>query len=326
MLNLLSSPHRSFGALRPLTAHVALVAALLAAPAFGQSTSEVLMQGAGAKVKTQDVQAELQRIPLTVREQLLDQPDKLRQLITNIYLSRALAQEAEAQGLAQTAEVQYALQKAREGVLAQALAERIATAATPDTAAADKLASTTYKAEPQRFAIPPQTRARHILIQGTTPEARAQAEKLLADLKAGANFEELAKANSADPGSAAKGGDLGLFPKGRMVKPFEDALDALQKPGDLSGVVQSSFGYHIIRLEERQPAGTKPFEEVREQLRAEITGKFQQEARMKEVERLRGQAKGDETAFEAFIAEQKKLLPTTAPAAVSAPAAVPSAK
>ena len=321
MLNLLSSPHRSFGALRPLTAHFALAAALLAAPAFGQSKSEVLMQGAGAKIETSDVQAELQRLPATVRERVLAQPDLLRQLISNMYLRRAFVQEAERQGLPQTAAVQHKLQTARENALAEALAEHIATSATPDTTATDKLAETIYKAEPQRFTVPGQTRARHILIQGgTTPEARAQADKLLAELKAGADFEALAKAHSADPGSAAKGGDLGFFPKGRMVKPFEEALDALQNPGDLSGVVQSNFGYHIIRLEERQPAGTKPFDEVREQLRAEVTGKAQQDARMKEVERLRAQAKGDETAFEAFLAAQKQQLPaTTAPAAAPTP-------
>ena len=313
MLNLLSPLHRSFGALRPMTVGFALATALIAAPTFGQSQSKVLMESAGTKVETSDVQAEFKRIPSAVREQLLAQPEKLRQLITNIYLGRAFAQEAERQGLAQTAEVQYALQKARNGVLAQALAEHIATAATPDNVAADKLAQTIYKAEPERFAVPVQTRARHILIKGTEPSSLAQAEKLLAELKASANFEELATAHSADPGSAAKGGDLGFFPKGRMVKSFDDALEALQQPGELSGVVQSGFGYHIIRLEERQPASTKPFEEVREQLRAEVIAKVQQDARMKELERLRAQAKGDETALEAFISEQKKLLPVAAP-------------
>ena len=104
-----------------------------------------------------------------------------------------------------------------------------------------------------------------------------------------------------------------------MVKPFEEALDALQNPGDLSSVVQSNFGYHIIRLEERQSASTKPFEEVREQLRAEVINKAQQDARMKEVERLRAQAKGDETAFEAFVAAQKQQQSAT-PAPAAAPA------
>ena len=128
MLNLLSPTHRSFGALRPMTVGFALATALMAAPTFGQSQTKVLMEGAGTKVETSDVQAEFKRIPDAVREQLLAQPEKLRQLITNIYLGRAFAQEAERQGLAQTAEVQYALQKAHNGVLAQALAEHIATA------------------------------------------------------------------------------------------------------------------------------------------------------------------------------------------------------
>ena len=319
MLNLLSPSHSSFRDLRPVTTSIALAVALITAPAFSQNQqpNQLLIEGAGVKVEASDIQAEFKRMPEAVREQILSQPDTLRQLISNVYLGRAFAQEAERQNLHQTAEVQHALEKARAGVLTEALLERIATAATPDTAAADKLAQTIYKAEPERFAVPAQTRARHILIKGTDAKSRAQAEKLLAELKAGANFEELATAHSADPGSAAKGGDLGLFPKGRMVKPFEAALETLKQHGDLSGVVQSDFGYHIIRLEERKPAGTQPFEDVREQLRAEVIAKVQQDARLKEVERLRAQAKGDETALEAFIAEQKKLQSAaeTAPAA-----------
>lgn len=173
-----------------------------------------------------------------------------------------------------------------------------------------------YKAEIQRFEQPAQTRARHILVRGTDAAARAKAEKLLAELKSGANFEELAQKESADPGSAAKGGDLGFFAKGRMVKPFEDAVDNLKQPGELSGIVQSDFGFHIIRLEERKPASVKPFEEVRAQLRAEVSLKAQQDARDQEIKRLNALAKGDETALQDFIAAQTKS--ATAPAAAPA--------
>ena len=292
-----------------------------AAPSYAADTP--LMQGANTTITNTDVLKNIQQMPAQVRKEILSDSAKLRQLIGNLYLRRAFAQEADSKGLAKTAEVQFKLDTARESILAEAQVERIATMATPDTAAVDKLAQTIYKAEPERFVVPAQTRARHILIKGIEPSSLAQAEKLLAELKAGAKFEELATAHSADPGSAAKGGDLGFFPKGRMVKPFEDALDALKQSGDLSDVVQSNFGYHIIRLEERQPASTKPFEEVREQLRAEVTGKAQQEARMKEVKRLQDQAKGDETALAAFIAEQQKQLPTAS--AVPTPA-MPAAK
>ena len=304
---------------RSALAYTALPVLLALGSASSHAADTPLMQGANTAITSADVLKNIEYMPTQVREEILSDPAKLRQLVGNLYLRRALAMQAENGGLTKDREVQFKLHTARESVLAEAQVERIATAATPDNAAADKLAQTIYKAEPERFAVPAQTRARHILIKGTEPSSLAQAEKLLAELKAGANFEELATANSADPGSAAKGGDLGFFPKGRMVKPFEDALETLKQPGDLSGVVQSNFGYHIIRLEERQPASTKPFEEVREQLRAEVIAKAQQDARMKELQRMQEQSKGDETALEAFIAEQKKLLP-----AATAPTAAPT--
>ena len=312
---LTASPFSLFN--RQALVRTALPVLLALGSASSHAADTPLMQGANTTITSADVLKNMQHMPTQVREEILSDPAKLRQLIGNLHLRRAFAQEADRKSLAKTPEVQFKLDTARESILAEAQVERIATAATPDTAAADKLAQTIYKAEPERFAVPAQTRARHILIKGTESSSLAQAKKLLAELKAGANFEELATAHSADPGSAAKGGDLGFFPKGRMVKPFEDALDALKQPGDLSGVVQSNFGYHIIRLEERQPASTKPFEEVREQLRTEIIAKAQQEARLKEVKRLQDQAKGDETALAAFIVEQKKQLP----AAAAAPAA-----
>lgn len=302
-----------------LTALALTAAFWLPAHAATAVTAAPLMQGGQVSITVDQVKAELARMPLASRQQVLNQPDTLRQLIGNLYLRRALAVEAEKLKLPKQPDIQQKLIAARESVLAEAHIARISDAALPDIAAADKLAETVYKAEPQRFEVAAQTRARHILIKGAEAESRAQAEKLLAELKAGANFEELAKAHSADPGSAVKGGDLGFFGKGQMVKPFEEAVDALQQPSDLSGVVQSQFGYHLIRLEERKPAGIKPFEEVRESLRAEVSGKAQQEARIKEADRLRTQAKGDEEALQAFITEQKKLLP-------AAPVAAPASK
>ena len=79
----------------------------------------------------------------------------------------------------------------------------------------------------------------------------------------GANFEELAKKNSDDPGSAAKGGELPTFQHGAMVAEFEQAAFALQNKGQLSGLVKSQFGYHIIQLIDKQPAHTKSLDEVK---------------------------------------------------------------
>ena len=96
-------------------------------------------------------------------------------------------------------------------------------------------------------------------------QTKAKAEEVLTKLRAGGDFNALAKEVSADPSNRDKGGDLGWFGRGMMVKPFEDAAFAL-KPGELSGVVETQFGYHIIKLDERRthdsPTG-QPAEEVR---------------------------------------------------------------
>lgn len=254
---------------------------------------------------TADVEADMHQAPAKAREQALAKPEVLRSRIENIYLRRALALQAERNGLTNDSAVQYKMAVARENVLVDAEMERIAQSALPDKAAIDKLARTTYKAEPERFATPALTRARHILIKGNDAEAHAKAEKLLTELKSGADFEELARNNSADPSSAAKGGDLGLFPKGRMVSAFDTALEQLQRPQDLSGIVSSQFGLHIIRLEERVTATSKPYEDVQAQLHAEATAKILKNAQTREIERLRAQAIGDEELLQAFIAAQK---------------------
>ncbi|MCA1555152.1 MAG: peptidyl-prolyl cis-trans isomerase, partial [Acidobacteria bacterium] len=95
-------------------------------------------------------------------------------------------------------------------------------------------------------------------------QTKAKAEELLAQLRAGGDFNALAKEFSVDPSNKDRGGDLGWFGRGMMVKPFEDAAFAL-KPGELSGIVETQFGYHIIKLDERRTqngANGQPAEEV----------------------------------------------------------------
>ncbi|SDV51475.1 SurA N-terminal domain-containing protein [Chitinasiproducens palmae] len=124
-----------------------------------------------------------------------------------------------------------------------------------------------------QFRTDEQVRARHILITvakdapaAEQEKAKQKAQAVLDELHAHPDrFAELAKQNSQDPGSAAKGGDLGFFGHGMMVKDFEDEAFKLQ-PGQTSGLVHSDFGYHIIQVTERKPAQTRPFEQVRAEL------------------------------------------------------------
>jgi peptidyl-prolyl cis-trans isomerase D len=130
-----------------------------------------------------------------------------------------------------------------------------------------------YEAHQGDFGAPEQRQAAHILIavaqavpQAEQDAAKARAEQLLKQVRQNpAKFAELARQNSQDPGSAASGGDLGFFGRGMMVKPFEDAVFSL-KAGEISGLVQSDFGYHIIKLLAVKPSGGKPFEAVRPEI------------------------------------------------------------
>jgi peptidyl-prolyl cis-trans isomerase D len=126
------------------------------------------------------------------------------------------------------------------------------------------------------YSKPEQRWARHILLKTSaedTDEVReqklTQAQDVLQMAQAGDDFAELAKEYSEGP-SAPKGGDLGLFTKGRMVKPFEDAVFAMQ-PGEISDIVETSFGYHIIKLEDIIPGSLKPLEEVKDEIRTTLT-------------------------------------------------------
>jgi peptidyl-prolyl cis-trans isomerase D len=126
-----------------------------------------------------------------------------------------------------------------------------------------------YDEHQSEFASPEQRQASHILltVAGTAPQAeqdavKARAEALLKQVKQHPEqFAELAAKNSQDPGSATKGGDLGEFGRGMMVKPFDDAVFAL-KPGEISNLVKSDFGYHIIKLTGIKPSHTSPFADV----------------------------------------------------------------
>lgn len=134
-----------------------------------------------------------------------------------------------------------------------------------------------YEQNKARYTTADERRARHILVrvdEGANPEqrqaARAKAEQLLAQVRAKpAEFERIAKAESQDPGSAAQGGDLGFFTRDTMVKPFADAAWGL-KEGEISGIVQSNFGLHIIQLTDIRAAQQRSFEQVRGEIETEV--------------------------------------------------------
>lgn len=140
----------------------------------------------------------------------------------------------------------------------------------------DEDAAAYYEQNKARFQEPEQRKARHILLtpaQGQSDaDFKAEAEKVLVEVqKARAQFADLAAKYSKDPGSAKLGGDLGFFGRGMMVPEFEQAAFALKK-GELSGLVKSSFGYHIIEVTDSKGGAVKPLADVKKQIADEIVG------------------------------------------------------
>ncbi len=149
-----------------------------------------------------------------------------------------------------------------------------------------------YKENPEQFKQPESVRASHILIRpaADTPEAKKQAAskaaQVLKDAKTGKDFAALAKANSADPGSAAQGGDLGFFPRGQMVPEFDQVAFTL-KPGDISNLVETQFGYHIIKVTEKKDPRVVPLDEVKPQLEQFLQARQREEKTAAFIESLK---------------------------------------
>ena len=159
-----------------------------------------------------------------------------------------------------------------------------------------------YNAHREQYRVAEQVKVSHILIK--TPlagadgkvdekgaaEAQKRAEDLLKQLKAGANFEELAKKNSEDPGSAKQGGSLGWIGKGRTVPEFEKAAFSLPK-GQMSDLVKSSYGFHIIRVDDKQDAHMKTLDEVKAEIEPLVKQQKAQDLVQKQADDLLAQAK-----------------------------------
>lgn len=150
-----------------------------------------------------------------------------------------------------------------------------------------------YDGNRDKMKAPEQVKASHILLlvpQGAKPEekqkALAKATELQKRAVKGEDFAKLARENSQDPGSKDAGGDLGFFSRDRMVAPFADAAFAL-KVGQVSNVVETPFGYHVIKLTDRKTAKEQSFAEEKEKILAFLKNRAISEAAMKRVEELR---------------------------------------
>jgi peptidyl-prolyl cis-trans isomerase D len=181
----------------------------------------------------------------------------------------------------------------------------------PQVAVTDRELELDYQDRREDFRQDEEACASHILVkvkQGDAAEghgdaeAQAIAQKLLDQVKGGADFAELAKKSSEDQGSAAQGGDLGCFGPGRMVPEFDDAVFALE-PGGTSDLVKTSFGYHVIRLASKRESSVLPFAQVKERIRASVTDRKTRELGEQKAEALAAALARGETLEQAAKAQ-----------------------
>ena len=286
---------------------------------------EVVARVNGYAIGRAELEEAISRIEAQVGGPLPDSERShvIREILDQLIAYRLLAQEAAARGIAVSeaeldAEVaQVQAQFPSEEVFTQALAQQQTTLAgfraeterqivvsrllqgeiAAQIAITPEQVTTFYEENADQFRQDAQVQASHILIAVPSgaeesardyarDDARDLAEAVLAEIDTGGDFAALAREHSDDPGSGAMGGDLGFFGEGAMVPEFEQAAFALQ-PGETSGLVETQFGYHIIRVVDRQAPRTVPLDDVRAQVEEFLAGRTEQEATQKFIDTLR---------------------------------------
>ncbi len=166
-----------------------------------------------------------------------------------------------------------------------------------------------YKAHQEDFKAPEMVRARHILIkvdksasEDDKKKAKDKAEGILKRIKSGEDFAKLASEFSDDPGSKTKGGDLGLFQRGKMVPAFEEVAFSLNA-GEVSDVVETRFGFHLIKVEEKKEAAIEPYDKVKEKIGEKVRAEFKK-ARVAEFFQEAMKDAGVEMNLEPFLPKQ----------------------
>jgi peptidyl-prolyl cis-trans isomerase C len=229
------------------------------AAAKSEDRGSAIAKFGGEAFTEQDLREEIDRLNRRSR-QALEDGDRLKQFVENQVLARLIYHEGEKRGFADDPEILRQVSDLERRLVIQKVMQEQQSA--PVT---DEEVKAYYDSNPEEFTTD-RVQASHILVK-----EEELANDLRAKLEADpAKFDELAKEHSTDRSNSSKGGDLGFFGRGRMVKEFEDAAFALTEDGQISPVVKTRFGFHIIKRTGREDGTPKPFDEVKNQIRIRL--------------------------------------------------------
>ena len=249
----MKSPH-----VTTVLAAAALCAGLLAPLGAAAQNIAVVNGKAVPKARVDALMSQITKQAAARGQQLPPDIDKL--VRDKVVLDEMFIQEAEKRGLAASADYKAQMEIARENILVQALLS--------DYEAKNPVTDADIKAEYDKFKAQSsgtEYRARHILV-----ETEDQAKALIAQIKGGAKFEDLAKKNSKDPGSGENGGDLDFAAPAAYVPEFSQAMTKLKKGEMTETPVKTQFGYHIIRLDDTREAQFPPLDDVKGQIQQRL--------------------------------------------------------
>ncbi|OAG27443.1 peptidylprolyl isomerase [Thermodesulfatator autotrophicus] len=273
-----------------------VLALIIGLAATAQAKDEILAEVGPYKLTKKEFEAQLETAPHQIKMILAHQPELKKVLVERWAEISMLALGAKEAGLEKDPAVKRQIEEATKQILAQAYLEKEVLAKIKQQVTEEELKKY-YEKNKAKFQEPEKVRARHILIEVSQNASKEEVQKALEKAKKirerllkGEDFAKLAKKYSDDPGTKDKGGDLGFFTRGQMIKEFEEAAFSL-KPGEISEPVRSPFGFHIIKVEEKKMSKEKPFEEVKEKVKEEYLNQKQKEALERALKELKAKYK-----------------------------------
>lgn len=267
----------------------AFLGTALATGAFAEEVNPVVGKVGSFTLREADMDRLISYQSPQLQKQLQENPEQRSELARQILLKKAVADRARKEGFERKPEVKEQLGYVIDDFLARDYLTRVVTA---NVKVPEEELKKYYKENEKEFQLPEEIKVRHIFVavaKDAAPEAkekaRAKAEGLLARLKKGEDFAKLAVESSEDSSSAPKGGEIGTISPGGSVDAFEKAAFAL-KAGELSDVVESPYGFHIIRVDERKAPRLATFDEAKGYIEKKLQGEFQEKKAQEFLEKL----------------------------------------
>jgi len=247
-----------------------------------KESSQVLATIDGEKITLEEFNKDLDKIPTNMKMLVASESGK-KAYLDRLVTKRLLLKEAKKEKIESEKDFQDRLVDIKDQLLIESLLKKKIKAEAQPTE--DDL-KTFYDNHKERFKQGRQINTRHIILK-----SEDEAKQILARIKKGEDFIELAKTYSIDPNAKASGGEVGFFPQGSLVPEYEQVAFGLKKKGEISGIVKTKFGYHIIRLEGEKQSSYTTFDEAKEWIKQNYTQVRQTEEIEKFIESLKKTAK-----------------------------------